>query len=200
MHCFASNPEAGHRRPMPLPETPGHSWACLDQFFVGSLLLYPGSWCIQAFVCALQESVSPVLCKFLWFYGGVIGDLLQEGLCHTQVCCTQSPCSRPLLIHTSTEDTQTQFCLSLCRVSGSCCTQSLFGPSGRLWRVWGLILNVISPLLPSCWGFSFALGCGVSFFGGIQHSLVNGCSAVSCNFGVLTGEKECMSFYSATYE
>ena len=119
MHCFASNPEAGHRRPMPLPETPGHSWACLDQFFVGSLLLYPGSWCIQAFVCALQESVSPVLCKFLWFYGGVIGDLLQEGLCHTQVCCTQSPCSRPLLIHTSTEDTQTQFCLSLCGL-GKC--------------------------------------------------------------------------------
>ena len=27
---------------------------------------------------------------------------------------------------------------------------------------WGLILNVISPLLPSCWGFSFALGHGVS--------------------------------------
>ena len=32
-------------------------------------------------------------------YGGVNGNLLQEGLCHTQVCCTQSPCpcSRPLL-------------------------------------------------------------------------------------------------------
>ena len=25
-----------------------------------------------------------------------------------------------------------------------------------------MILNVISPLLPSCWGFSFALGCGIS--------------------------------------
>ena len=59
----------------------------------------PGSWCAQGFVCALQESVSPVLCKFWRFYGGVNGDLLQEGLCHTQVCCTQSPCpcSRPLL-------------------------------------------------------------------------------------------------------
>ena len=59
------------------------------------------------------------------------------------------------------------------------------------------MLNVISPLLPSCWGFSFALGCGVSFFGGLQHSLVNGCSASSCNFGVLAGEDECTSFYSA---
>ena len=59
------------------------------------------------------------------------------------------------------------------------------------------MLNVISPLLPSCWGFSFALGCGVSFFGGLQHSPVNGCSASSCNFGVLAGEDECTSFYSA---
>ena len=60
------------------------------------------------FVCALQESVSPVLCKFWQLYGGVNGNLLQEGLCHTQVCCTQSPspCDRPLLTCTSTGDTQ----------------------------------------------------------------------------------------------
>ena len=31
---------------------------------VGSLLLSPGSWCIQGFVCALQGSVSPVLFKY----------------------------------------------------------------------------------------------------------------------------------------
>ena len=47
---------------------------------VGSLLLSPGSLCAQAFVCALQESVSSVLCRFWWLYGGVDGDLLQEGL------------------------------------------------------------------------------------------------------------------------
>ena len=68
------------------------------------------------------------------------------------------PCSSPLLTHTSTGDTQTQFCLSLCGVSRSWCTQSLFKPSKRLWQVWGLILNIILPLLLSCWGFSFALG------------------------------------------
>ena len=51
-----------------------------------------------------------------------------------------------------------------------------------------------------CWGFSFALGYGVSFFGGIQHSPVNGCSAASCNFGVLTGENEHTSFYSTILE
>ena len=46
-------------------------------------------------------------------------------------------------------------------------------------------------------GLLLAPGHRVSFFGGIQHSLVNGCSAVSCNFGVLTGEDEHTSFYSA---
>ena len=43
----------------------------------------------------------------------------------------------------------------------------LFEPSKPLWWVWGLILNAILPLLSSCWGFSFALGHGISFFGGI---------------------------------
>ena len=87
----------------------------------------------------------------------------QKGLYHTQVCCTQSscPCSSPLLTHTSTGDTQTQFCLSLHGISGSWCALGLFEPSEQLWRVQGLILNVILPLLPSCCGFS-ALGCGVS--------------------------------------
>ena len=55
---------AGHCQPAPQLETPGHSWANLGQSLVGSLLLSPGSWCTQGFVCALQESVSPVQCKF----------------------------------------------------------------------------------------------------------------------------------------
>ena len=128
-----------------------------------------------------------------WLYGGVNGNLLQEHLCPTQVCCTQSPCpcSRPLLTHTSTGDTQT-----LKGRSGSVSVGSpgvhkvLFEPSECLWWVWSLILNAILPLLPSCLGFSFALGCGVYFFGGIQHSPTGGCSAASCNFGVLAGQDE----------
>ena len=74
---------------MPLPETPGHSWASLGQSLVGSLLLFPGSWCAQVHDCALQESYSPVLCRFWQLYSRINGDLLQEGLCHTHVCCTQ---------------------------------------------------------------------------------------------------------------
>ena len=78
----------------------------------------------------LQESVSPVLCKFWQPYGGVNGDLLQEGLCHTQVCCTQSlyPCGRPLLTCTSAGDPQTlkgRYWLSLCGVSW--CAQDFDG-------------------------------------------------------------------------
>ena len=156
-------------------------------------------WCTESFVCTFQESISSVLCKFCWLFGGVNGNLLQEGLCHTQVHCAGSscPCSSPLLTCTTTGDSQTQFWLSLCGISGFWYAQGLLEPSECLWKVWGLILKVISPLLASCWDFSFALGCGVYFFGGIQHSPVDGCSAVSCNSGVLTGEDEHMSFYSA---
>jgi len=107
----APDPAAGHHQPTPPPETPGHSQTNLGQSLVGLLLLSPESWCTQGFVCALQESVFPVLFKFWWLYGGVNGNLLQEGLCHTQVCCTQSPCpcGRPLLTCTFAGDTQTQF-------------------------------------------------------------------------------------------
>ena len=113
---IASDPEAGHCQPTTPQETPGVSWACLGQSFWGSLILSPGSWYAQGSVCALQESVSPVLCKFRWFYGGVNGDFRQEGLSHIQVCCTRSPCpcGRPLPTHTSSGETQTQFWLSLC--------------------------------------------------------------------------------------
>ena len=196
----APNPAADHHQPTPLPEPPGHSHVSLGQPLLGSLLLSPGSWCTQGFVCALQASVSPVLCKFLGLYGGVNANLLQEGLYHTQVCCTQNTCpcvrSLPTL---SPQETQT-----LKGRSGSApvgfpgARKVLCEPSECLWWIWGLILNAISPLLPSCWGVSFALGHGVSYFGGIQHFPLNGCAAASCNFRVLTGEDECTSFYFAT--
>ena len=92
----APNPAAGHRRPTPLLETPGHSRVTLGQSLVGWLLLSPGFWCALGSVCTLQGSISPVLCKLWQLYDGVNGDLLQEGLCHTQVCLTQP---HPSLLH-----------------------------------------------------------------------------------------------------
>ena len=47
---------------------------------------------------------SPVCGSSAWqLSGGIPGNLLQKGLCHTQDCCSQSscPCSRPLLTHAS---------------------------------------------------------------------------------------------------
>ena len=52
--------------------------------------------------------------------------------------------------------------------------KALFVPFEHLWQVWDLIFNVTAPLLLSGGAFSFAVKCGVSFFGGIQHSPVNG--------------------------
>ena len=59
----APDPMAGHCQPTPPPETPGCSQASLAQSLVGSLLLSPWSLC-TGFICALQESVSPVLWEF----------------------------------------------------------------------------------------------------------------------------------------
>ena len=53
-----------------------------------SFLLGPGAYKV---LFVPSKSVSPVLGKFWQLCGGVNGDLFQESLCHTQVCCTQSP-------------------------------------------------------------------------------------------------------------
>ena len=85
------------------------------------------SWvlvCIKFCLCP-PRVYFPAECKFWQLYGGINGDLLQEGLCHTQVCCTQSPCpcGSPLLTCTSTGDTQIQFYLIL--LNALCCVLSL---------------------------------------------------------------------------
>ena len=93
-------------------------------------------------------------------------------------------------------DTHGQVRLSLCEASLSWCTQ------GFVWALWVSLVgmgfdskcNFAPPTI--LLGFFFALGLGVSFSGGIQHSPVNDCSVVSCNFGVLIREAERTSFYS----
>ena len=149
----APNPIAGHHQPMPSQETPGHPRASLTVPFFWVL--------VNKFLLCPPRVYFPVLYKFWQLYSGVNGDILQEDLCHTHIQ-SPCPCNRPLPTRTSTGDAQTQFCLSLCGVPGSWCTQDLFEPSELLWQEQGLILNVNSCLLPSYWGFSFVLGCGVS--------------------------------------
>ena len=122
----------------------------------------PFSWFLVHKVLSCPPRVYfPVLCKFWQVYSGVNGDLLQEviptlrapvpvaGHCqlvlssvhrrHSNTVLSQSLWGLQVLVHIK-----------------------LFEPSEHLWQVWGLILNVNSPFLSSCWGFSFALGHGVS--------------------------------------
>ena len=106
--------------------------------------------------------------------------------CLFQVCCSQSPCAygRPLLTCASAGETQRQVWLNLSWVSGS------WNVQGFVWALWAFLVD--TGFVSECnfapptvlLDFSFALGCEVSFFGRIQHSPVNGCSAVSCYFGV----------------
>ena len=87
-HCHTQCPQPWSRSLLTHAST-RDSWTLMAKsgsVSCGSRLLSPGSWCTQGFVCALQASVSPVLCKFWQLYGGVNSNLLQESLCHTQVC------------------------------------------------------------------------------------------------------------------
>ena len=199
----APDPVPGHCWPMPLSETPGHSRASLGQSLVGSVLLSPGSRCTQGSVYALPESVFPVLCKFWWLHGGVNATSSKRAYAIPRSAAPRA--LTPAAGHCWHIPPQEM--LKHSGRSGSLSVESpgvhkvLFEPSEHLWwlwgliltehlwQVWGLILNVIFPLLPSCWDFSFAFGCGVYFFCGIQHSSVDSCSAVSCYFGVLTGDE-----------
>ena len=141
-----------HRRPL---DTPGQVWVSLLWGHC-SFLLGPG---VHRF-CVPSKSLSPHSCANS---GGSMVGLMESSsrmAYSTPRSGTQSPCpcSRPLLTRTSTGDIQT-----LKSRSGSVSVGSsgedklLFEPSERLWQVWSLILNMILPLLPSCWGFSFAL-------------------------------------------
>ena len=104
-----------HRR---LPETHRKSP-------VGSLFLYPGSWCTR-FTCALQKSISQ---SYVNSGCSMVG-LMVTSPKRTYAIVTAR--ARPLPTSTSTGDTQTQFCLSLCAFPGSWCTQGLFEPSESL--------------------------------------------------------------------
>ena len=88
-HCCIQWPRPCNR-PLPTHASFGDSWTLMgslgqspyresDLGRPDSLWGYYSFSCFlvcTSFVCVLQESVSPVLCKFCWFSGGVIGNLL----------------------------------------------------------------------------------------------------------------------------
>ena len=120
-----------------------------------SFLLGPGSHNILSMP---SKSVFPQSCVSSGgSMMGLMGSLLQEGLCHTQVYCTQSPCPccRPLPTYTSSGHSDTVLSQSLGPAAHKLCLS--------LWAsLAGMGLNVICTLLPTCWGFFFALGHGIT--------------------------------------
>ena len=98
-----------------------------------------------------------------------------------------------LYLHRSHSNTHGQVWLNLCGFSS--------WAKHFVWALWASLAgmgfdskhNFASPtilfrllLCPWRWG--------ILFFGGIQHSPVDGCSAVSCSFWVLAAEDECLFF------
>ena len=122
MHCYTQCPRPCNGPPL-TPASAGDSWTLTGKSgSVSCGVSAPLSWVLvhTRFCLCPPRVCSPVLCKFWQLYGRVNGNLLQVGLCHTQGSCTQSPCpcGSPLLTRTPAGDTQTQFWLSLCGVSG----------------------------------------------------------------------------------
>ena len=94
MYCYAQNPQPCSRPP------PTHTSARDAQTPPGkSGTVYcggtaPFSWVlVHKVLLGPQRDYFPVLCIFWQLYCGVNGDLLQEGLCHTQVCFHPEPLS-----------------------------------------------------------------------------------------------------------
>ena len=115
--CYTQCPQPCSR-PLLTHASARDSWTLMSKSeSVSCGVTAPFSWVLVHTTLCLccPRDYFPDLCKFWQLCGGVNGNLLQEGLCHTQVCSTQSPClcSSPLLIRTSSGDTQTQFWLSL---------------------------------------------------------------------------------------
>ena len=108
MYCYTHCPQLCSRPP-PTHASAVDSWILTGKSgSVSCGVTAPFSWCTRFCLCP-PRVYFPVLCKFWQVCGGVNGDLLYEGLCHTEVCCTQSPCpcGRPLLTRTPTANAQT---------------------------------------------------------------------------------------------
>ena len=129
----APNPAAGHHRPTPPPETPGHPQAGPRQSLVGSLLLSPGSWC-TGFCLRPPRVYFLVLRKFWQFCGGLMATSSKRAYAIPKTAAPRAPAPQQstadlylLRRHPNT------VCLSLCGVPGSC-TQVCLSPlstSGR---------------------------------------------------------------------
>ena len=52
---------------------------------------FSGFWCPQGSICTLQESVSPVLCKFWWLYGGLMATTFKRAYATPRSTAPRAP-------------------------------------------------------------------------------------------------------------
>ena len=158
IYCYTHCPQPCSRPP-PTHASTEDSWTLTGKY--GSVSYgVTFSWVLvhtRFCLCPLRVCF-PGLCEFWWLYCGLMVTSSMSAY-----AITKSAAPRALLLQQSMYLHRR---LSNTVLSQSLwglwvwCAQGLFEPSEQLWWEWGLILNVISPLLPSCRGFS-ALGRGV---------------------------------------
>ena len=116
------------------------------------MLLSPGSWCTQWFVCALPESISQSYVSSGSSVMGLMVTSSKRAYAIPKAAAPRAPASAaPHCWPVPRQETLKH--RSVLLPVGS------LGPGAhkvclRLWWEWGLILNMNLPLLLCCWGFS----------------------------------------------
>ena len=181
-----------------LPGAPSLSWPPADPHLhrlptslagigfslLWSLLLFSGSWCVQYFVCALQD-------WSLWYPQSCGSPIIKSHWTSR---------SDSLGIPSSFDGFPVWEAWSGVQNLHNSGETSLVLLFSSLWVThlvrMGFDFIMIALLLPSHCSFFFVFEHGVSFSGGFQHPPVDGHSTSICNFGALAGV-ELMSFYLA---
>ena len=160
----AHKPAAGHHQSMTLPKDPGHMG---KSGLVSCGVTAPSSWVlVRTRFCLYPPSVcfpSPVLSS-----GGFMLGLMATSSKRAYAIPRSAAPKAP-----APDCQQAVHCWLVPLLKGRSGSVSVgspgvhrfcLSPLKHLWKVWGLILNAVLPLLLSCCSFSFALGHGISFF------------------------------------
>ena len=102
MHCYTRCPQPCSRPPPTHASTRDSQTLTGKSGSVSCGVTAPFSWVLvhTDSVCAHQESVSPILCKFWRLYGGVNGDLLLQAYTIPKSAADTRPCiTSPEHIH-----------------------------------------------------------------------------------------------------
>ena len=140
-----------------LLDTHGQVWVSLLWGHC-SFLLGPGE---HRVLCVPSQSLFPQSCVSSG--SSVVGSMATSS--KRAYVIPRSAASRapaPAAAHCCLHQRHSHTLLSLCGSLGPG-AQVLFEPSECLWQVWGLILNMLSPLLPSCWASPLPLDMGYLF-------------------------------------